>query len=275
MARLYRIVGRVIALSVIGAMLATVPHGASTIAQNDAPLTIGVAANFTRAMQAIARRFERETDASITLTFASTGTLYAQITNGYPVDAFFAADVERPRRLEQAGAIVEGSRFTYALGQPVLWSADPDLVDPAGDVLERGDFRRLAIADPTLAPYGEAARQVLIERGVWEALEPKIVFAQNVNQAHQFITSGNAQLGFVGLSQVIDPETGKIDGSHWHPAQAMYDPVEQQAVILKRTQRRELADAFMAFVRGAQGAEIIRAFGYALPDAEEPSAKSD
>jgi len=263
---------RIMALVIVGVLLAMGSSPAPTVAQEDGELTIGVAANFTRAMQVIAGAFEEETGQSVSLTFASTGTLYAQITNGAPFDVFFAADVERPRKLDEDGAIIEGNRFTYAIGQSILWSADPDLVDPAGGVLQHGDFRHLAIADAKLAPYGEAARQVMIERGVWDELQSRLVFAQNVNQAYQFITSGNAELGFIALSQVIDPVTGEIDGSHWLPPQAMYDPVAQQAVILKRTDHHKLAEAFTAFVRGAQGAEIIRNFGYGVPDTDESSS---
>lgn len=264
--------GRMMGLVILGMALSMGWSPAPTIAQEDAKLTIGVAANFTGTMQAIAAAFEDQTDRRVTLTFASTGTLYAQLVNGAPLDAFFAADAERPRKLDEDGAIVHGSRFTYAIGQSVLWSADGDLVDRAGDVLERGRFRRLALADPRLAPYGEAARQVMIERGVWDELQPKLVFPQNVNQAHQFIATGNAELGFIALSQVIDPATGEVDGSHWLPPRAMYDPIHQQAVILKRTDRRELAKAFMAFVRSEQGAEIIRDFGYAVPVADDASS---
>lgn len=263
--------GRIMALAIV-AILLVMGHGpATTVAQADGQLTIGVAANFTRAMQALAGAFEQQRGRPVSLSFASTGTLYAQIINGAPFDAFFAADVERPRKLEEDGAIIEESRFTYAIGQLILWSAAPDLVDSGGDVLQHRDFRHLAIADPKLAPYGEAARQVMVKRGVWDELQSRLVFAQNVNQAYQFITSGNAELGFIALSQVIDPDTGGVGGSHWPPPQQTYDPVEQQAVILERTEHGELAEAFMAFVRGEQGTEIIGRFGYAVPEADESS----
>jgi molybdate transport system substrate-binding protein len=263
-----RFVGLLMAMAALSAA-STAP---STLAQSDEDgLTIAVAANFTRAMEAIERRFEAATERPVTLVIASTGTLYAQIANGAPIDIFFAADAERPRRLEQEGLVVDGSRFTYAIGRSILWSAEADAVDPDGDVLASGDVRQIAIANPRLAPYGEAARQVMTARGVWEELQPKLVFAQNVNQAHQFVASGNAELGFIALSQVIDPATGEIGGSHWLPPQAMYDPVRQQAVVLQRTERRPLAASFVDFVQSEEVAEIIRTFGYAVAGEDPPS----
>ncbi|MFB6286004.1 MAG: molybdate ABC transporter substrate-binding protein [Candidatus Bipolaricaulia bacterium] len=266
-----RIVGLLIAASALFAA-STAP---STLAQSDEDgLTIAVAANFTRPMEQLADRFGAETDRATTLVDGSTGALFTQISNGAPFDVFFAADVERPRRLQDEGRIVEGSRFTYAIGQPVLWSPADDVVDPSGNVLETGNFRRIALADPELAPYGEAARQVMIARGVWDELQSqhKVVFGRNVNQAHQFVRSGNAELGFVALSQVIAPDSGKIKGSHWRPPQSQHDPVEQQAVILKRTDQRALAQSFVEFVRSEAGAEVMEPFGYAVPEAGDASS---
>lgn len=270
-----RQLGRLGLSLLVGVLLMIAPLSSSTAAQSDGELTVAVAANFTRAMEAIERRFEADTGGAVTSVVASTGTLYAQITNGAPVDAFFAADVERPRQLAEDDAIVEGSRFTYAIGRPVLWSVDEAMIDSSGEVLETGEFRRLAMANPSLAPYGEAARQIMIERGVWDELQSqnKIVFGQNVNQAHQFIQSGNADLGFVALSQVIDPDSGEVEGSHWRPPETLYDPVKQQAVILERTEQRALAQSFMDFVRSTAGTEIIETFGYAVPEARDASSE--
>ncbi len=258
---------RIVGLLIVALALLTASSGPRPMAQAaEDGLTIAVAANFTRAMERLADRFEAETDRATRLAVGATGTLYTQIANGAPFDVFFAADAERPRRLEEEGRIVEGSRVTYAIGQPLLWSAQVDALDPNGDALEDGDFRRLAMADPELAPYGEAARQVMIERGVWDELrsEAKIVFGRNVGQAHQFVASGSAELGFVALSQVIDPATGETEGSRWLPPQQMHDPVRQQAVILTRTEQRSLAQAFVDFVRSDEGAEVLRRFGYAI-----------
>ena len=243
----------------------------SLVSRSDNPeLTLAVAANFTRAMEALVAAFEDETNQAVTLVFGSTGTLYAQITNGAPYDAFFAADARRPRLLDEDGATVAGTRFTYAIGRPVLWSPDSDLVQDA-QVLVNGGVRRVALADPKLAPYGEAARQVMTGLGVWETLQPKIVYGENVNQAYQFVDSGNAEVGFVALSQVIDPKTGNIGGSRWQPPPTMYDPIEQQAVILKRTDERPLAERFMTYLRSDSATEVIRRFGYAVPNSETSS----
>jgi len=243
----------------------------SLLSRSDNPeLTVAVAANFTRTMEALVAQFEAKTDHRVTLVLGSTGTLYAQITHGAPFDAFFAADARRPRLLDEDGAIVADSRVTYAIGRPVLWSNKPDLVQNES-VLTNGRIRRVALAEPKLAPYGEAARQVMTQLGVWEALQPKIVYGENVNQAHQFVDSGNADVGFVALSQVIDPATGAIDGSHWQPPPTMYDPIDQQAVILKGTDQRRLAERFMAYLRSDPAAAIIREFGYDMPNSETTS----
>ncbi|MEE8339927.1 MAG: molybdate ABC transporter substrate-binding protein [Xanthomonadales bacterium] len=222
---------------------------------------VAAASNFANAITAIAERFEADTAHKVTLIFGSTGKHYAQIINGAPYDVFFAADAARPELLEREGVALAGSRFTYALGKLVLWSPRPNYIDPDGRILDEGDFRHLAIANPRLAPYGEAARQVLQARGLWKERDKRVVRGENISQAFQFVASGNAELGFVAWSQVKHP--GKaIKGSYWSIPPSLYAPIEQQAVLLKDHQA---ARAFMLFVRGAQGARIIREHGYAIP----------
>lgn len=224
-------------------------------------IRVAVASNFTHAMRALAERFEAISDHEITLIFGSTGKHYAQIRNGAPFDVYFAADADRPRMLEEDGLIVPGSRVTYALGRLVLWSPRENYVDPAGDCLEAGDFRHLAIANPKLAPYGQAAAQVLQARGLWEKMQGQLVRGENIGQAYQFVKSGNAQLGFVACSQVTRPGQ-PTEGSFWEVPQELYEPIVQQAVLLRDLDAgREL----LAFVRGAMGAEILVAFGYTTP----------
>jgi molybdate transport system substrate-binding protein len=226
-----------------------------------AEIRVAVASNFADAVEAISARFEARGGDKVTLIVGSTGKLYAQIRHGAPFDAFFAADADRPRLLEDEGAAVPGSRFTYAVGRLVLWSPSPGYVDPAGEVLREGDFRYLAIANPKLAPYGRAAQEVLERRGLWQALQGRTVRGENVGQAFQFVRSGNAELGLVAWSQVSRPGEPTA-GSWWEVPQALYAPIEQQAVLLRDD---AAARAFLAFVRGEEGRAIIRTYGYGTP----------
>ena len=222
---------------------------------------VAVASNFTNAIKTLAGRFEASSGHKVTLSFGSTGKHYAQIRNGAPFDAFFAADVKRPRLLDEEGVALPGSRFTYAIGKIVLWSPKTGTVDTEGKVLEKGGFRHLAIASPKLAPYGRAARQVLQDRGIWEALQDRMVRGENIGQTFQFVKSGNAELGFVALSQIKHPAHA-IEGSVWRVPQSLYTPIEQQAVLLRES---DAARAFFAFMKNDESLEIIRGFGYATP----------
>lgn len=224
-------------------------------------IRIAVASNFAGAMKAIVEAFEAGSDHEITLSFGSTGKHYAQIANGAPFDAFFAADTTRPALLEEEGVAVPGSRFTYAIGKLVLWSPKIQFVDADGKVVANGEFRHLAIANPRLAPYGRAAEEVLRARGLWAVVEKRLVFGENINQAFQFVASGNADLGFVAYSQ-LQRSSGELEGSYWEVSQSEYSPIEQQAVLLDDN---AAARAFLAYVRGAEGSNIIRAHGYDLP----------
>jgi molybdate transport system substrate-binding protein len=219
-----------------------------------------VASNFAGAIKAIAERFEQQTGHDVVLSFGSTGKHYAQIRHGAPYHAFFAADMQRPRLLEEEGRIVPGSRFTYAFGRLVLWSPQADRVDPHGEVLASGGFARLAIANPRLAPYGAAAQQVLEARGLWDTLQPRLVRGENIGQTYQYVQSGAAELGFVAYSQVRTPDAEPA-GSAWIVPETLYQPIEQQAVLLKDT---PAARAFMAFVRSEAAAGIIEGYGYGV-----------
>jgi molybdate transport system substrate-binding protein len=221
-------------------------------------IRVAVATNFSEVMDELARRFEPAGGHTVLVSAASSGALYAQIRNGAPFDLFFSADAERPRLLEEEGAAVAGTRFTYAIGRLALWSPDPDLVDDEGAVLSTGDFRFLAIANPELAPYGAAARQVLERRGLWEGIQDRLVRGQDIGQAYAFVFSRNAELGFVAWSQLRRPDAS-VGGSYWLVPGTDHDPIEQQAVLLVDS---PAARAFVAFVRGAEGGAVIRGFGY-------------
>ena len=224
-------------------------------------IRVAVASNFRIAIETLAERFEADSGHRVALIFGSTGKHYAQIKNGAPFDAFFAADIKRPELLEQEGMALAGSRFTYAFGKLVLWSPQAGYVDPEGKVLEQGTFRHLAIANPKLAPYGKAAREVLQARGVWNALKAKTVRGENISQTFQFVSSGNAELGLVAWSQVKQPGH-PMTGSWWKVPQPLYTPIEQQAVLLKEN---TAARAFLSFMKSEKSRALIRSFGYDTP----------
>jgi molybdate transport system substrate-binding protein len=225
---------------------------------------VAVASNFAETLKIIAERFERDTGHRIIRIIGSTGKHYAQIRNGAPFDAFFAADVERPALLEQQGAAAPGSRFTYALGKLVLWSPQLDYVDAEGKLLADEKIRHLAIANPKLAPYGRAAQQVLQSRGVWRSFQGRLVQGENIGQTFQFVKSGNLALGFVAFSQLKRPGQS-IEGSLWEVPQSLYSPIAQQAVLLREDQATR---DFLAFVRTEESLQTIRDFGYGTPNAE-------
>jgi molybdate transport system substrate-binding protein len=219
---------------------------------------VAVAANFTEPAREIAAAFKAATGHNAMLSFGSSGQFYAQIAHGAPYEVFLSADAERPRRIEQDGAGVPGARFTYAVGQLVLYSRTPGLVDGRGAVLKSGRFHKLAIADPATAPYGAAAVQTLRKLGAYAAVKPKIVMGSSITQAYQFTETGAAELGFVALSQVID----KQGGSRWLVPAADHAPIEQQAILLRPGQENPAANAFLRFLKSPAARAIIRRYGY-------------
>ncbi len=222
---------------------------------------IAVAANFTAPARALAEIFARTTGHEAKLSFGATGAFYTQIKNGAPFDILLAADDERPIRLEKEGDTVPGSRFTYAIGQLVLWSAKPGFVDGEGAVLKGGNFNKIAIANPKLAPYGAAAVETMDKLGLAAALTPKLVTGESIGQTYNFIATGNAGLGFVALAQVLDG--GKLkSGSMWVVPAKHHAPIIQDAVILKRAAANPAANAWMALMRSPNTQDFIRSYGY-------------
>jgi molybdate transport system substrate-binding protein len=221
-------------------------------------IKLAVATNFVGAMEALAERFGETSGHTVLVSSGSTGGHYAQIKNGAPFDAFFSADSERPRLLEAEGVAVPGSRFLYAVGRLVLWSPRAGYVDADGGVLETGEFRHLAIANPELAPYGAAARDVLAARGMWDRLLPRMVTGQDIGQTYSFVETGNAELGFVAWAQLRQPRRD-VSGSYWLVPQSLHRAIEQEAVLLHDVAG---ARALLEFVKGAEAREIIRSYGY-------------
>ncbi|MDP2030792.1 MAG: molybdate ABC transporter substrate-binding protein [Thiobacillus sp.] len=237
-------------------LLALISHSAYA-----AEVQVAVAANFTAPMQAIAAAFEKSTGHKAQLSFGATGKFYAQIKNGAPFDVLLAADDETPARLEREGAAVAGSRFTYAIGQLALWSAKPGYVDAKGEVLKTGAFDHLALANPKLAPYGAAAVETLNRLGLLAALQPRFVQGENIAQTFQFVSTGNAELGFVALSQVM--KNGKVSsGSAWIVPPSLHAPIRQDAAILIRGKDNPAALALMKYLKEDQARAIIKTYGY-------------
>ena len=242
----------------------------TTLARAD-EVQVAVAANFTAPARALAEVFARTTGHEAKLSFGATGAFYTQIKNGAPFDVLLAADDERPARLEKEGDTVAGSRFTYATGQLVLWSAKPGFVDDQGAVLKGGHFGKIAIANPKNAPYGAAAVEAMEKLGLAATLQPKLVTGESIGQTFNFIATGNAELGFVALAQVM--ADGRITtGSAWIVPQDLHAPLKQDAILLTPGQGRPAAQALLAEAEAAlavaEFAGVQQAFVMAFGDAQ-------
>ena len=238
----------------------------ATLAMNSAfadEVQVAVAANFTAPIQAIAKDFEADTGHKLVAAYGATGQFYTQIKNGAPFEVFLAADDTTPAKLEQEGDTVKDSRFTYAVGTLALWSAKDGYVDDKGEVLKKNAYQHLSIANPKAAPYGLAATQVLGKLGLTETTKDKIVEGQNITQAYQFISTGNAELGFVALSQIY--KDGKVtSGSAWIVPANLYEPIKQDAVILNKGKDNAAAKALVEYLKGPKAAAVIKSYGYQL-----------
>lgn len=244
-------------------LLAGLVLAISNLTVQAAEVQVAVAANFTAPMQKIAAEFEKDTGHKALLSFGATGKLYAQIKNGAPFQVFLAADDKTPARLEAEGDTVPDSRFTYAIGKLVLWSAKPGYVDDQGKVLKKGQFKHLAIASPKTAPYGAAAVETLTKLGLLESIQPKFVTGENISQTYQFIVTENAELGFVALSQVM--VDGQLTGgSSWIVPADLHQLIRQDAVILANGKDQPAAKALIEYLKGEKAVAIIKSYGYAL-----------
>lgn len=224
---------------------------------------VAVAANFAVPLARLGEGFTAATGHSLRISAGATGKFYSQIVAGAPFEVLIAADDETPRKLIAEGLAVTGSNFTYAVGKLVLWSAQPGLVDDQGAVLAAGRFAHLAIANPKVAPYGAAGLEVLKARGLGEAVAPKLVTAESIAQAYQFVSTGNAELGFVALSQVAVPGKPTV-GSYWLVPSNLYGEIRQDAVLLRAGANKPAAAALLAYLKGAKARELIKSFGYGL-----------
>jgi len=225
---------------------------------------VAVAANFAGPMKSLAIAFERESGHRALVSLGATGQLYTQIRQGAPFGVLLAADATTPRKLAREGYAVTETQRPYAIGRLVLWSRNAHYVDAKGEVLRRGDFRRLAIANPKLAPYGAAATQTLSALGLLDKLRSKVVEGANINQAFKFVASGNAELGFVAMSQVM--QDGRLkEGSAWLVPAKLHDPIRQDAILLAKGKDNPAAVALLRYLDSEPARDIIRRYGYELP----------
>lgn len=228
-----------------------------------AETTIAVAANFTGPMELIKPAFEKATGHTLTVAYGTVGKFYAQIKNGAPFDVIVSSDEAVPIRLEKDGLALPETRYTYAIGKLMLWSSKPGVVDGKGEVLKRGDFRHLAVANPKTAVYGAAAVEVMDKLGLRATLEPKWVTGENITQTYQFVATGNADLGFVALSQIY--KDGKYaDGSYWTVPQELYPVLRQDVVLLTRGKDNAAARALVDYLKSDFAKQVIVAHGYDL-----------
>jgi molybdate transport system substrate-binding protein len=220
---------------------------------------VAVAANFTEPVKEIAAAFKAKTGHDLVLSFGASGPFYTQITQDAPFEVFLSADSSRPKKLEDEGFGVKDSRFTYAIGKLVLWSKSPGVVT-GEETLKDAKFSKVSICNPVAAPYGAAAVETMESLKLYNDLKPKLVEGANITQAYQFVQTGNAEVGFVALSQVINDK----EGSRWMVPQSLYKPITQDAVLLKKGDTNEAAKAFLDFLKGPEARAIIEKFGYEI-----------
>ena len=227
-------------------------------------VSVAVASDFVAPMERLVPLFQKESGHTVKVSPGASGKLYSQIKGGAMFDVFLSADEEIPKRLMQEGLAVGGSRFVYAAGRLVLWSARPDLVDDNGAVLNKGNFNMLAIANPRFSPYGVAAKETLAKLTMWNSIQEKLAKGENVTQTYQLVVTEKADLAFIALSQVM--RDGKVTaGSWWLVPPEMHQPIRQSAVLLAHAKDQAAAKAFLAFLKSEKAKAVIRSFGYELP----------
>lgn len=243
-------------------MLLAAVIGVGAPVAHAAEVSIAVAANFTDATRDIVPLFEKASGHKVKVSFGSTGKLYSQIEHGAPFEVFLAADSKRPEKAEKEGLAVEGGRFTYAMGKLALWSPKTNAFDKPESYLKKAAFNRVAIANPKTAPYGLAAKQVMEKIGIWKGIQSRVVRGDSIAQTFQFVATGNAEVGFVAISQVRAWEKSK--GTLWEIPQDYYAPIEQQAVLLKKGSDNPAAKAFLDFLKGEAAQGVISGYGYGV-----------
>jgi molybdate transport system substrate-binding protein len=246
-------------ITLYGGLSLVLALGASPAAAGE--VHVAVAANFAHPMERVAADFERDTGHRVVASTGATGTFFAQIEAGAPFDVLLSADRATPEKLEKDGYAQPGSRFVYAIGTLVLWSAKANYVDGDGAILRRASFQHIAVANPQLAPYGAAAMQTLESLGLAATLRSKIVTGESVAQAYQFVATGNAEVGFVALSQIAAPGSTPA-GSYWIVPASLHAPIEQDAILLRKGADNAAATAFCGYLKTPKARAVIQSFGY-------------
>ena len=230
-------------------------------------ITIAAASDLSFAFREIATEYENTTGNHVRLTLGSSGNFYAQIQNGAPFDLYFSADISYPKKLEEAGLVVPGSLYQYAIGRIVLWAGKESHLDLSKglEILREPTIKKIAIANPKHAPYGRAAVAAMEYFKVYDQVKDKLILGENISQAAQFIESGACDAGIVALSLALAPAM-KTAGQYWEIPAVAHPPLEQGAVILKSSTHQESAKQFLEFMKGSQGQEIMKRYGFTLPN---------
>ena len=224
-------------------------------------IKVAVASNFANVLKEVAIEFQKDTGHQLAITPGATGKFYAQISNGAPFDVFLSADDETPRKLAQEGKAIASSQFTYAIGRLALWSPNPEMIDKTADILKTDKFKFIAIANAKVAPYGQAAVQTMQKLGVLTKIEPRVVQGESISQTYQFVSTGNAQLGFVALSQIV--ENGKIKtGSAWIVPEEMHEQLKQDAVVLQSCKHMSACQALIEYLKSEKAKKLMASYGY-------------
>jgi molybdate transport system substrate-binding protein len=259
-------------LSLAVAALLAAPFAALRAQQEQSPLRVAAAADLQFALKDIAQQYEHQTGRKVDVTFGSSGNFVAQLQNGAPFDVFFSADIEYPNRLQQASLIEPNSLLKYAVGRIVIWmpvNSEVDLAAEKWNALLDPTVQKIAIANPEHAPYGRAAVEGLKHAGLYDKVQLKLVYGENISQAAQFVQSGNAQAGIIALSLAVSP--AMKSGQRWDVPVDQYAPLEQAAVILKSSRNKDAACAFLAFVSSGAGQRTLKNFGFSIPNAVSPA----
>ena len=258
-------------LSLAVAALLTPSFSLLRAQQQQPPLRVAAAADLQFALKDIAQQYEHQTGHKVEITFGSSGNFFSQLQNGAPFDVFFSADIAYPARLRQANLTEQNSLLKYAVGRIVIWiPADSkiNLIERKWDALLNPSVQKIAIANPEHAPYGRAAVEALKRAGIYEKVQAKLVYGENISQAAQFVQSGNAQAGIIALSLAVSP--AMKTGQRWGVPADQYAPIEQAAIIMKSARDKEVARAFLAFVSGDAGQRTLGSYGFELPNGAAP-----
>jgi molybdate transport system substrate-binding protein len=239
-------------------------------------ITVAAAADLKFAMGELAANFEKQTGSKVNVTYGSSGNFFSQIQNGAPFDLFFSADLDYAKKLEASGQAEPGTLYPYAAGRIVIWtppSVKADVSALGMNALLDSSIQKIAIANPAHAPYGRAAVAAMKKAGVYEKAEPKLVYGDNISQAAQFAQSGNAQAGIIALSLAISPAM-KDSGKMWLIPAELHPPIEQAAIVVKSSQKKEAAKAFLEYMKSAAGKAVMDKYGFTTPPASDSKAKA-